>query len=669
MKVKSIAIENFKLLHNIQLAVPQESSNVVFLNARNGRGKTSFQAALKWCFYGETPEDSIVSKHELRETRIGDFIKVTVEVNFDEDNRVISVKRSQNFEKINDFESRASSQFELTIRISEPNSAIPTNLIPNPDSWLEENLPRRLMNFFLFDGELMYRFFDPKVKIAIDKAIKEIARVDLFEGIEAKFRQIELTANRQKAKNAGGDAEKFLEELESHRKLAAYLKNELDTNEEKSAQLRSELQGIALKLGGREHLQGYLEDQKSLRIQLDSLLTAREEKQNEFQARVLKIGVQTIFATAFRGFEEQVEIAKQNDRLPPPFEPSQLNLLLERGTCICGCDLAAAGEHQENIQGLIARYAESSDIGREIQQINNEVQNLRGQITAGAELLESMNSEIMRIDDSIVGIRNRLDQISIAIGDDDNEDVSELGRRQNIAMSEVEDLVRDRHDIDRQVTQVESKVTSAQAKYDKAVEGTEVAESLLQKAMVARLLADAAKKMHDDSIEIVRENLEITVSENFGFVKDGAFKTEINEEFEVITRDLNGQVVELSEGEKMLKAYLFSFALREVIGLSFPLIVDTPFGRLDEQYRLDIARGLSALIEKMEEESDIQSMFLMHDAEYTPYTKRVFKTLNAAEFYLQLENQEKSVLGDGVAPEWLEIEIGAWRDWAEGKIK
>jgi DNA sulfur modification protein DndD len=668
MKIKSVAIDNFKLLHNIRLTVPENASNVVFLNGRNGRGKTSFQAALKWCFYGESPEDSIVSKQELRDTRIGDFIKVSVEVTFIEDSRVISVKRSQNFEKTNDFESRASSQFELVIRISEPNSVVPTTVIANPDSWLEENLPRRLMNFFLFNGELMYQFFDPKVKIAIDKAIKEIARVDLFVGIEAKFRQIELSANKQKAKIAGGDAEKLLEELETHRRLAAHLKSELTSNEDKTIELRAELQNIALKLGGREHLQGYIADQKNLRIQLDSLLVERAEKQNEFQAKVLKIGVQSIFATAFPGFEEQVEIAKQNDRLPPPFEPSQLNLLLERGSCICGCDLENSSEHQSNINNLISRFAESSEIGREIQLINNEVQNLRGQVTAGVELLESMNSENVRIEETIVGIRNRLDQIAIAIGDDDNEDVSELGRRQNIAMSEVEDLVRDRQDIERQSLQIESKITSALAKYEKAVGGTVVAETLVQKAQVAKLLADAAKKMHDEAIEIVREQLESTVSENFGFVKDGAFTTEINDSFEVITRDRNGQVVQLSEGENMLKAYLFSFALREVIGLSFPLIVDTPFGRLDEQYRLDIARGLSALVEKMEADSSIQSIFLMHDAEYTPYTKTVFETLKASEFYLQWENSEKSVMGEGIAPEWLEIEIGAWRDRALGKI-
>ena len=58
----------------------------------------------------------------------------------------------------------------------------------------------------------------------------------------------------------------------------------------------------------------------------------------------------------------------------------------------------------------------------------------------------------------------------------------------------------------------------------------------------------------------------------------------------------------------------------------------------------------------------------MHDAEYTPYAKRVFDQLDSVEFYLQLETPEKSILGQGIAPEWTQIEMGAWRDWFEGKI-
>lgn len=668
MRVVSVAIENFKLLHKIELKIDDVNTNVVFLNARNGRGKTSFQSALKWCFYAEQLDESVVSKHEIAESRIGEFIRVLVEVVFQEDDRKISVKRLQNFEKVNDFEARPSGQSEIVIKISEPNSSQPTELVPNPNSWLEENLPSRLMNFFLFDGELMYQFFDPKVRGAIDKAIKEIARVDLFEGIAGKFRKVESTARNQIARLAGGDAPKLLAELEKQQKLARILQKDLAENEEKTLAKQSEVQGIANRLAGQEHLHEYLDEQRALRVQLETLISERLEKQHEFQAKVLKFGVQSVFVTLFPGFDEQVNLAKENDRLPPPFEPDQLNLLIEREVCICGCDIGAKSEGAKQIKELISRYAESSEIGKELQQINSDVQVVRAQVATGAQLLDSLNSEIMRIENSIGLAKDRLNQIFTIIGEDDDQDLSDLARRQKIAMSDIEDLVRDRQDIERQVTKVDAAVSSALIKYDKAVTGAGAIDALSRKAIAADLLANSAMKMHDDAIEIVRGELEKTINANFDFVKDGYFTTEINDDFEVITRDKNGQIAALSEGEKMLKAYLFAFALRGVVGLMFPLIVDTPFGRLDEQYRLDTAKALSNLIEKMDADSTVQSIFLMHDAEYTPYAKRVFDQLDSVEFYLQLESPEKSILGQGIAPEWTQIEMGAWRDWFEGKI-
>jgi hypothetical protein len=131
-----------------------------------------------------------------------------------------------------------------------------------------------------------------------------------------------------------------------------------------------------------------------------------------------------------------------------------------------------------------------------------------------------------------------------------------------------------------------------------------------------------------------------------------------------------GKETELSEGEKMMKAYIFSICLREVINLGFPLVVDTPFGRLDSPNRAELAKMLSNFLEEEVAKSNRQAFFLMQDTEYNPYTRKYFEHLKPIEAYLAKDNNFeniKSDLGYGIDEDWFLFE--SWKDWKEGKIK
>jgi hypothetical protein len=119
----------------------------------------------------------------------------------------------------------------------------------------------------------------------------------------------------------------------------------------------------------------------------------------------------------------------------------------------------------------------------------------------------------------------------------------------------------------------------------------------------------------------------------------------------------------------MAKAYIFSLALRDVINLGFPLIVDTPFGRLSEDFRVWLARILSEFLVKEAQKSNRQIIFLMTDTEYTPFTKKHFSAAKPLEYFLAYEKgneADKSNLGKGIDPGWLELTV--WKAWAEGKL-
>jgi DNA sulfur modification protein DndD len=213
------------------------------------------------------------------------------------------------------------------------------------------------------------------------------------------------------------------------------------------------------------------------------------------------------------------------------------------------------------------------------------------------------------------------------------------------------------------------KVESLQKELDQATEGNKEAEQLQREAKWAREISDAAGKIHQSAIKQVRQRLQESFAEKFSVIKKGKFITEITSDFEVKTLNEFGVETELSEGEKMMKAYIFAISLREVINLGFPLVVDTPFGRLDSPNRAELAKMLSKFLEDEVSNSNRQAFFLMQDTEYTPYTRKYFEKLKPIEAYLAKDDKYeniKSDLGYGIDPDWLLYE--SWKDWAEGKI-
>jgi DNA sulfur modification protein DndD len=177
---------------------------------------------------------------------------------------------------------------------------------------------------------------------------------------------------------------------------------------------------------------------------------------------------------------------------------------------------------------------------------------------------------------------------------------------------------------------------------------------------LATSLIDAAKLAHRTAVESVRRELEEAVDEEFRVIKDGLFKTQITDTFEVRTVKADGDIIQLSSGENMMKAYVFALALRKVIGFKFPLVVDTPFGRLDSQNRTRLVDMITRLNSSKVLENGNQVIFLMHDLEYTPAIREAFKPNNPVEMYLAYQDADEiSKLSPGIDPEWLKTD--AWK--------
>lgn len=672
MKIEKIEIQNFGILSDVLLDMSGDQGNLVFVNGLNGRGKTTFQSAIRWCFYGDEPKSTtkFASRFGMKNLEVNETltVKASATITLDGDGTMAFLERSQIFIKQANGIPKKLGAPSLTVKTKAPGAASLTDIQVNEEAWINQYFPKRLINFFLFDGEMMVNFFSANVKEEIEKAIREIAGVDLFDEISKKLEVVESQINRKVSKLTGPKSQQLADELEIERRLLADIY--ADYKEAKAS-----LDAKRIRVGEINSLLEESQNVQSTAKRLEEIersLAASEEmlrtSERDFNSMLLTGGTTSLISKSFEELSRQVELAKKEDRLPPAFDPARIHLLIEDGRCICGCEIEPGDSKSKELLKLIERFAISSDVGKLLDNASRESEKIKVSLKGDWASIQKSNDLIKKMNHEIGRLRTERDDLTVKLQGSDVATVRAMATEKQELDKSIQHLVDVVASLEVQSKNAADKVNRLDADLAASAKGNAEAESLRKEGQLAREISEAASRIHEIAIKQVREELQEAIQEKFSVVKAGKFKTEITENFEVLTLNEDGSKVDLSEGESMAKAYVFSLALRDVINLGFPLIVDTPFGRLSGDFRAWLSEILSTFLVQEVQKTNRQIIFLMTDTEYTPYTKNRFAKAKGLEFFLAYEKDnetDKSILGKGIDPEWLKHDY--WKDW--DKIK
>lgn len=668
MNIVEVEVSNFRLLRDFRLDLSKHKNNLIFVNGSNGRGKTTLLTALRWCFFGDAlnPKDFSNSALEKLTHEGQGAIEVTVKFALDQAGNQAIVKRSQSVVIGKSGLPELNGLSALTITELYQDSSRPTQVIPRPENWLDFHLPKRFEKFILFDGELMYKFFDVSVKGAIENAVREIANVDLLDSVVENLKGQLGRLNSSIAKLSGTNAEKLQLALEEAERVRDSLVANLKKANENFDQLNANRQTYASELKGYEQASQFLDENLRLRNRHDEILSRLKQLDIRRTQGVFEVGVTSLILSRVRyPLNKHIKEAEEAGRYPADFQPKALQVLLDEGECICSRPLEAGSESAKAVLGVIQTSVNAGELGAQLQIMDKGVASSEAFLAGAKKGLELAQKDYVAERAELDKVRESLKQLAPKLeGVSGNEShIREVAALLQKTESDISKLKFERSLLVEQVELAKSDVTSAKRKFEKATESTASAHGLRVKAQFLGKAIAQADSFNQTIIENVRERLEKYVSDQYQKVKRGDFVTRITDDFEVQTFDKSGMPARLSEGEKMLKAYIFSIALREVVGLRFPLIVDTPFGRLGEENRKLITETLTDLLTNGK---DHQVMFMMHDGEYTPYTRDDFAAIQPFEGYLNWDDKAgETTLGLGVDPTWMKF--SAWQDWQSRK--
>jgi DNA sulfur modification protein DndD len=631
MKLHKLTIYNFMPYKGRQVVeFPREDTrNVMIVFGDNMRGKTSLLNAIRWGFYGRAlgRHSRPIELQELvnKDATLEDDWRMEVFVEFDANGHRYDLRRSANRRSHVATPSRPE-DFHVPVHLTRDGIQISGDQI---EAEIDQFAPEQISRFFLFDGELLEEYESlliegseqgRKIKDAIEQVLgvpslingrtevgailksatkRQSSELSHIQGLEkAAARQQELTA-RQDAYDR--DLKDLQERLSKVRSEKLKLDDDLlaaDSVLAAKAKLDSLL--ILKKTCEDTRDRKKVERHGVLASAWQDLLDARlGVKRSQLERRQLSL----------------TQGLKQQGRLQSRIE--DLQRLLTSNECpTCGQDIAnERRSHIGSTLGTLQTEAtQISDETADLQTVSAQlasINKIRG-INARDRLRE-IDKDAKAAEVELQRAENEIERLNDEIAGEDTAELSRKRVLQGEALKEDGRLSQSISNVRRDIEKIKEDLAVAQ----KAIEG--LAPERSKRSTLKVSIATDLERIFAASIEELRDRLRTQV----GKLADSAFKRmttqksyqglEINSNYGLSILDSAARKVPLrSAGAEQVVALSLIDGLNRTGRGVGPVVMDTPFGRLDIKHRDNILSYLPTVTS--------QFILLVHSGEIRPET-------------------------------------------------
>lgn len=676
MTIKEIELNNFRIYKGSNLIDLSniEDKNIFVVSGRNGFGKTTFLMSLVWCLYGRQMQDvDDIYKKEIddqggygkyignslnRLAKSEDDYNFHVSITFTNVNipevpcKEIRIKRSYN--------AKTSSSEDVEVLIDGSTSEIAKEV--GPEIFIREFImPIEIAKFFFFDAEKIVSLAEvntPEQKRKLSKAYSEVLGIKKYEdlkgeleGLQLKLRQDTasaseksqlriLEAEHQNCDDKIKDNETKIAELREKRSeknkesrdiqekliksgslITVEELHELRNQEEELTKRQTELQNqlkesydiIPFAIAGEKFLEvnDQLENETNYKAAkfkdenvkgvTNKILTdlTKEPKPDDL---VIDYKVERYFADAFE------KLIRKHFFADTPDLPSDFKMLLEFSD-------SEKNELQALLNNIKYSFKESfKRITSEYNQTRNDLNTIRKKIRDAetnqeSPMITEFRNQKELLDKEIIGIDATIDSLNREIGEFINERtqkgkrIEELSKKLNVSeKNKAKDEL-----ISRNISQLKDFIEKFKSKKKESLEKQilEGLETLLHKK-------GFVKKVE---VEIIGDTIDIVLKN----VRNEEIKKE-----------------SLSKGEQQMYATALLRALVEESDIQFPVFIDSPMQKFDEQHAENIVKYFYPNI------SDQVVIFPLINKELTEKEYNILSNNIAKTFLINNVHEDKS---------------------------
>lgn len=614
MKLHSLTAHNFMPYKGkIELTFPQdEQRNVMIVFGDNMRGKTSLLNAIRWAFYGEAvgrhshpiPLQEIVNK----DAALVDDWRVEVHIKFEANGHAYDLRRVAERRQMVATPSRPE-DFTRSIHLTRDGSAVSGDQV---EAEIGLIAPKQISRFFLFDGELLQEYEtllieDSQQGQQIKEAIEQVLGVPALTNgrvdIQTILKQAQKRQNADLKQIAGLEkqAERQAEltgKIDAIDRDLENLNAKLKKVREERTTLEDEVEAAQSVIGAKAKLDAKLGEQKTLLEACEQKEADRLDLLSGAWKDLLETQIQMRRNQLERERRELMDSIKKRSGLAQ--KVSDLRQLLDTRECPT-CEQVLSDERRSQIGEALGK-AEA-----ELQSIDDssaELQEISGQIDAISKIRGiNARDRLRQVEKDLQGYHVRLTQIENDIEKLRDEiagyDTAEIARKRVLLTEKTREEGRLQGDIKDQNAE-RKKLVDELAVSQKAIEG--LTKDRTQRSTVKVSLCSDLERVFSQSIEQLRDKLRKRVEElaNDAFRHMTTQKSyrglEINNNYGLQIVDSSGRHVAVrSAGAEQIVALSLIDGLNRTGRAAGPVIMDTPFGRLDLNHRDNILSYLPSV--------------------------------------------------------------------------
>jgi len=621
MLIESIHISNFRQFYgSIDIEMSTEpGKNITVVHGANGSGKTSLLNAFKWCFYGVTDFDTF-NEHILNEAAIeksddGEIIALKVSVKFQHENRRYGATRSQKFVRLNGIKAESITESEFTLDITGDDGQTLRSRNPNLD--LRSILPLDLQPYFFFNGERIEHIAGVNQGVQIQEAIRKLMGLELVDRAVEHVGRVK-NEYRNFVRNSAGLSE---EQKELH-DLIQRLEEEKQQYDDDFLNAKREESLAKNKITDIERQLKKFEKSRDLQERRDEL-ELRVNSNNEQLSRIKSKQKVLIDEGAFLVLSSDmfvkcsalVDDNRKKGILPYGIKEQFIDDRIELGSCICGTTITpnsqehkcllevrktAGTDNQESVYTCVSALLNGQEeiverFNRDYKEYSEDLGRITIDTEEARKEFNEISAQLIQLDDKKITL---LEAEHLRTTNHRDNAVSDKGIAQNSSIDAVAKL----DDYNKRLIKLED---------DQARQ-----TSTNRRMSLATVIAETLTELRESLSDQVRVDLSARVDEIFQSIIRKPIRAIIDDEYrlQILKKSTSGEehpVNEQSTGERQVTSLSF---ISSIISLAkekhskrstffqgglYPLVMDSPFGSLDDDYREKVAQNISVLAEQV----------------------------------------------------------------------
>ena len=623
MRLISLKLYNFRQFYGetpeLSLAF-EENKKVTVIHGNNGSGKTTLLNSFTWALYGKFTtafqlENELVNKRAIFEASVGDSIECWVELQYEHGSRNYRVKRSRKATKIDDKNSTEDSDF-VELSFSERDGRWKKLAEDQIVDQINKILPETLHQYFFFDGERIEKIVQSNKKSEISEATRTLLGLVVLDRSCDHLKEVKKKFQDELKKIGDPATQKSLEEQEEVENKIKKVKQQQDEIERELDYLNTEKNDLSQKLRD-------LAEVRQLQLRRDELeqqekLDSDKLSQAEMNLKIAisSQGYVVLLGDATEKFRYLVNDLRERGELPADLKQQFVKDLLERQTCICGSTLHEGSQAYERVKAFLDK-AGLAEVEETVIRMGAHVDGIQNQEPGFWNEITRQQTNIKKLTESLSHVEDSLDQIREQLRNSPREDIQKLEERLEDVERKIRQFTLQKGENSQHLKDLETRFSTLNTQIEKHKMVGEKQVLTQRRIKAVDEAISCLKEVRDRFDLMFRSQLETRIQDIFSRISVTPYTPQLSDKYELTLTDNtvgNSTPVAASQGENQILSLSFIGAIVDKVkewsnkksGMfmgpdsnTFPLVMDSPFGALDEVHRRQVSRSIPVLANQL----------------------------------------------------------------------